>query len=113
MQTNYLKNIILRVYTIMVKFSIQPVSGSEQKVIVKNMATGATYETSTDSMRRLWDMFIPNTRYYLDSDGIRTEGIHVADLDSDFEVGVKNNPYRMSAGSHRKRSHRNRRSRRR
>ena len=92
----------------MVKFSIQPVSGSEQKVIVKNMATGATYETSKDSMRRLWDMFIPNTRYYLDSDGIRTEGIHVADLDPDFEVGVKNNPYRMNAGSHRKRSHRKR-----
>ena len=82
----------------MVKFSIRPLVGTE-KIIVTNMSTGAKYETSKDSMRRLWDYFIPTVRY-MDSDGIRTEGIHVADLHPDFEVGVKNNPY--TGGSRRR-----------
>ena len=104
----------------MVKFSIRQESGTG-KIIVKNMETGATYSTSNETMQRLWEHFIPNTPY-MSSVGFTTEGIHVADLSPDFEVGVKNNPYTggyrhrkrsHKKRSHRKRSHRKRMSRRR
>ena len=106
----------------MVKFSIRRESGTG-KIIVKNMETDAQYETGEDSMMRLWDYFIPDIPFMY-SDGLKKEGIHVADLSPDFEVGVKNNPYTRRGGyrhrkrshkkrSHRKRSHRKRMSRRR
>ena len=93
----------------MVKFSIRPLD--DGKIIVKNMETDVTYTTSDGSMQRLWDHFIPNVPY-MSSVGITTEGIHVADLSPDFEVGVKNNPYtggyRHRKRSHKKRSHKKR-----
>ena len=92
----------------MVKFSIVPSNG---KIIVKNMETDVTYTTSDESMRRLWDHFIPDVDY-MSSVGIKTEGIHVADLSPDFEEGVKNNlsrgGYRHRKRSHKKRSHKKR-----
>jgi hypothetical protein len=104
----------------MVKFSIRPLPDTE-KILVTNMDTGVQYETSQDSMMRLWDFFIPNVDY-ISSVGIETEGVHVADLSPDFEVAVKNNPYRggyrhrkrsHKKRSHRKRSHKKRTTRRR
>ena len=92
----------------MVKFSIVPLSNG--KIIVKNMETDVTYTTSDESMRRLWDHFIPNVPY-MSSVGIKTEGIHVADLSPDFEDGVKTNSsggYRHRKRSHKKRSHKKR-----
>lgn len=90
-------------YTNMVKFTINRLSGS--KVITTNRDTQKEYITSDDSMQRFWDFLFPGTRYFGTPEGL-AEGFVTVDLNEqkakEFELGLSRNPF--IGGSRRRRA---------